>query len=85
MAIYEYEILGPDGSPRGIYEAEQKMSDPALTHHPQTGERLRRILSVTFAHGTRAEGSVCESGSCDSGSGLSDAACGCSSGVCGWN
>ena len=26
------------------------MSDAPLTHHPETGETLRRILSRTFAH-----------------------------------
>ena len=85
MAIYEYEILGPDGQPRGIYEVEQKMSEPALTEHPETGEPLRRILSATFAHGSRSspESVACESGAC--GSGLPTYGGGCASGTCGWN
>ena len=84
MAIYEYEILGPDGNPRGIYEAEQKMSEPALTRHPETGEPLRRTLSATFAHASRSSEPVtCESGSCASG--LPTYGGGCASGSCGWS
>ncbi|MBN2195304.1 MAG: hypothetical protein JW751_20975 [Polyangiaceae bacterium] len=67
MAVYEYEILGEDGSPQGIFEIEQKMSEPALSHHPKTGAPLRRILSATFArsHGN-ADGGVssCATGAC---------------------
>ena len=84
MAIYEYEVLDTDGSVVGIFEAEQKMSDPTLTQHPETGQQLRRILSATFAHGSHApSASGCESGSCpmvgDFGTG------GCCGGGCGLN
>jgi predicted nucleic acid-binding Zn ribbon protein len=48
MPMYEYEILSPDGSARGVLEVEQKMSDPPLLRHPETGETLRRVLSATF-------------------------------------
>lgn len=54
MAVYEYEILGPDGTVQGLYEVEQKMSDAALTAHPDTGAPLRRILSSTFVRGGSA-------------------------------
>ncbi|GEM_PF-873244 len=83
MAIYEYEILGTDGSPRGILEVEQRMSDPPLTHHPQTGEPLRRILSSTFAHhGVGADASY-DAGGCASGTCGLPSYGGCSSGLCG--
>lgn len=85
MAIYEYEILDTNGAVVGIYEANQKMSEPTLTEHPTTGQRLRRILSATFAHGSRAESpGNCASGACGLGSGF-DAVGGCSGGTCGWN
>ena len=48
MPIYEYEILSKDGTPKGIFETSQKMSEPALTKHPVTHEPVRRILSATF-------------------------------------
>jgi len=82
MAVYEYEILGPDGVARGIYEAEQRMGEAPLTEHPITGEPLRRILSVTFAHGSshKADVSSCSSGTCGG-----SVAGGCASGMCGWN
>lgn len=89
MAIYEYEILGPDGEARGIYEVEQRMSDPVLTKHPETGEPLRRILSSTFAHGSSPSGGPgedfggCASGACGSGADFGPS--GCAGGTCGWN
>jgi len=87
MAIYEYEVLDSDGTVVGIYETEQKMSEPALTEHPSTGQRLRRILSATFAHGTRAESvPACASGSCGFGGGGGfDMGGGCPGGSCGLN
>lgn len=88
MPIYEYEILGPDGAVKGVYEVEQKMSDPPLTAHPETGAPLRRILSATFSHGSSAQpdfggcgGGACgvPSGDCGMGGGA------CGGGGCDWN
>ncbi len=77
MPIYEYEILDERGAVRGIYEAEQRMSEPALVRHPVTGEPLRRILSRTFTHGFRASTTDdCSTGTC----GVSP----CAGGACGW-
>lgn len=87
MPVYEYEILGPDGVARGVYEVEQKMSEPALTRHPQTGEPLRRILSSTFAGASSSSASSdagCASGACDFG-GCGMGGGGCGGGACGWN
>jgi len=85
MAVYEYEILGPGGSVQGIYEVEQKMSDAPLTHHPETGAPLRRILSATFAHGSRSgDISPCASGACGVDTDFSSGG-GCASGTCPFN
>jgi hypothetical protein len=83
MAIYEYEILNADGSVRGIFEAEQRMTDPVLTCHPETGETLRRILSRTFAHASSAETKrACKNVSC----GFSDGSGQCGAGgSCNWD
>jgi len=88
MAIYEYEILDSDGGVVGVYEVEQKMSEPALTEHPDTGQKLRRILSATFAHGAKATSALgCESGNCGLGGGAGfDPGGGCcGGGACGLN
>ncbi len=82
MPIYEYEILNQDGSPKGIYETSQKMSEPALTRHPVTGEPMRRILSLTFVGSGGGSGSdvgSCATGTCGIPSG------GCAGGSCGWD
>ncbi len=83
MATYEYEIIGKDGSPRGILEVEQRMSDPALTHHPETGEPLRCILSSTFAHHASGADSSYDAGGCASGTCGLPSYGGCSGGMCG--
>jgi predicted nucleic acid-binding Zn ribbon protein len=86
MPIYEYEILNQDGTAKGIFETTQKMSEPALTKHPVTGEPVRRILSRTFigsGGSSRAAGYVADS--CLTGTCGVPAAGGCASGNCGWD
>lgn len=80
MPIYEYEILNEDGTAKGIFETTQKMSEPALTRHPTTGEPMRRILSRTFVGSAPASDvGSCATGSCGVPSG------GCAGGACGWD
>ncbi len=45
MATYVYETIPakPGKKPRQ-FEVEQKMSEPALTHDPKTGEPVRRVI-----------------------------------------
>jgi predicted nucleic acid-binding Zn ribbon protein len=85
MPIYEYEVLDNDGTPKGVFETTQKMSEPALTKHPVTGETVRRILSRTFvgsgrpSDGDTSTSDTCSTGTCGPRSG------GCASGSCGWD
>ncbi len=46
MAIYTYETIPrkPGETPKQ-FELEQKMSEPALTRHPQTGQPVRRVIT----------------------------------------
>ena len=46
MATYVYETIPerPEDQPRR-FEVKQKMSDPALTHDPETGLPVRRIIT----------------------------------------
>ncbi len=84
MPIYEYEILNPDGSAKGVFETTQKMSEPALTRHPVTGEPVRRILSRTFVGSGDASGDAPDAGGCATGTcGIPSG--GCADGSCGWD
>lgn len=56
MATYIYETIPqkPGQKPRQ-FEIEQKMSEPALTKDPKTGEPVRRVItggSGWVTHGT---------------------------------
>ncbi|MEO8351126.1 MAG: zinc ribbon domain-containing protein [Chthoniobacteraceae bacterium] len=46
MATYIYETIPKKkgGKPRR-FEIAQKMTDPALTHDPETGEPVRRVIT----------------------------------------
>lgn len=46
MPFYEYEIIRDDGTPGERFEVQQRMSDPPLTHHPETGQEVRRVVSA---------------------------------------
>lgn len=85
MPIYEYEILSKDGTPKGVFETSQKMSEPALTKHPVTGEPVRRILSATFiGSGGSSGGASYTSDTCSTGGCSIPSSGGCASGNCGW-
>ena len=45
MATYVYETVpqSPKQKPRR-FEVQQKMSDPPLEKHPETGEPVRRVI-----------------------------------------
>ena len=42
MPTYVYETLG---ATQRRFELRQSMNDPALTHDPETGEPVRRVIS----------------------------------------
>ena len=46
MAIYTYETIpaSPD-EPVHTYELRQSMRDDTFTHHPETGEPIRRVIT----------------------------------------
>jgi hypothetical protein len=45
MPLYVYEVVLPDGSGGEQFEVLQKMSDAALTKHPETGKPVRRVFA----------------------------------------
>lgn len=45
MPIYVYEVITDDeDEPGQVFEVEQRMTDPALTEHPTTGQPVRRVI-----------------------------------------
>ena len=43
MPTYVYQIVTDDGTEGDTFEVFQKMSDPPLTEHPDTGEPVQRV------------------------------------------
>jgi predicted nucleic acid-binding Zn ribbon protein len=46
MPLYEYVIFNDDGSEAGTLEVLQRISDPPLKKHPETGQKVQRIMAA---------------------------------------
>ena len=55
MPTYIYEVILEDGEQGQVFEVEQKMSDPTLTHHPTTGQPVRRVITAPNIGGDWSE------------------------------
>ncbi|MBI2192616.1 MAG: zinc ribbon domain-containing protein [Planctomycetes bacterium] len=44
MPTYVYQVVREDGSGGETFEIVQRMSDPPLEKHPETGQPVRRIF-----------------------------------------
>ncbi|MFP4283904.1 MAG: FmdB family zinc ribbon protein [Opitutales bacterium] len=44
MPVYVYEVVDSSGKSGERFEIVQSMRDAALTHHPDTGAPVRRVL-----------------------------------------
>ena len=55
MPTYVYQVMREDGSEGETFEVFQKMADPPLTTHPQTGEPVRRVIQPPRIPGTWSE------------------------------
>ena len=53
MPTYVYEVINEDGAAGERFELVQKMTDPPLTHHPETGQRVRRVSCLPGSPATR--------------------------------
>ncbi|QDT91363.1 Zinc ribbon domain protein [Gimesia algae] len=51
MPTYVYEVVLPDGSAGERFEVIQRMSDPILTTHPETGEPVRKVITAAYFSG----------------------------------
>lgn len=47
MPLYEYAVVNPDGSHGQTIEVLQRIGEPPLTKHPETGEPVERIMSAS--------------------------------------
>lgn len=55
MPTYVYAIINDDGSDGATFEIVQKMTDAALTKHPQTGQPVRRVPQAPIIPGQGSE------------------------------
>jgi len=44
MPTYVYAVVNEDGSDGDTFEVIQKMIDPLLKEHPETGQPVRRVI-----------------------------------------
>ena len=44
MPVYVYRIIRDGPGPDETFEVQQSIHDSALTHHPETGESVERII-----------------------------------------
>ena len=51
MPTYVYEVVLPDGTGGERFEVIQRMSDPVLTTHPETGEPVRKVITAAYFSG----------------------------------
>jgi predicted nucleic acid-binding Zn ribbon protein len=55
MPIYQYEFVLEDGEGGEQFEIFQKMADPPLTTHPETGAPIRRVYTAPAVGGKWSE------------------------------
>ena len=44
MPTYVYQVINDDGSEGEKFEVIQKMADPPLTKHPESGKKVQRVI-----------------------------------------
>lgn len=44
MPVYTYRIVNEDGSKGDYFEIDQSMSEPTLETHPETGEKVVKVM-----------------------------------------
>jgi predicted nucleic acid-binding Zn ribbon protein len=58
MPLYDYEAITVDDSPGERFEIFQRMADPPLTKHPETGQPIRRVFSAPAVGGKWSDSSM---------------------------
>ncbi len=52
MPLYVYQVIEDDGSDGAVFEILQELAEPALTHHPETGQPVKRLIGLPSVAGT---------------------------------
>lgn len=55
MPVYSYQVIKEDGTEGEVFDVVRRMSDPPLTHHPETGERVVRVYTAPNLGGRWSE------------------------------
>ncbi len=55
MPTYVYQVINDDGSDGDLFEVDQKMSEPPLTKHPETGASVRRVPQAPIIPGHHSD------------------------------
>ncbi len=55
MPTYVYQVIEDDGSEGEVFEVVQKMTDPPLETHPETGKPVRRLIQAPNIAGKWSE------------------------------
>lgn len=58
MPVYVYEIITESGQPGPRFEYTQRMSDPPLKRHPDSGQPVRRVILSPNLGLKHSEGSI---------------------------
>ncbi|MCA9284681.1 MAG: zinc ribbon domain-containing protein [Phycisphaerales bacterium] len=58
MPTYVYCVVNQDGTDGEVFEVVQRMSDPPLTTHPETGRPVRQLIQAPNVGGNWTEGST---------------------------
>lgn len=61
MPTYVYEVLTGTDEPGETFEVVQRISDPPLTVHPETGVPVRRVIQPVFIGGSWSDGAMSRS------------------------
>ena len=64
MPIYIYETIPADGGDAVRFEVMQRVAEPALTQHPETGAPVRRVITapaLVLKHSSRGERNILSS------------------------
>src|SRR5262245_13514346 len=55
MPLYVYQVITDDGSEGAIFEILQDLNEAPLTHHPETGQPVQRLLQAPNVAGKFTE------------------------------